>query len=136
MKGEFRKFERSLDELSKTVSLSKEPLTQNQSQQLISSLGEWNKKSHSQQEYANILKFMANLKFSTVQLNQKKIIQAIVDQCLVKKQQSFRWFALVLTGMRGLKYSGSLLQNNHRQRILDSLSELKEDQHEKRILSY
>jgi hypothetical protein len=54
-----------------------------------------------------------------------------VDKVLEKNQQSFRWFGLFLTGIRGLNYSGALLKSNHRQRILESLSELKEDSRER-----
>jgi hypothetical protein len=129
-KGEFGKFDKTLDELSKTVTMSKVAMTQNQTQQLISSLKEWNKENHSEREYARVFKSMADLRISPFRADQEKVIISIVDKCLVEKQQSFRWFAVLLTGLRKLNNSGSLLQNSHRQRILESLSELKKDSHE------
>jgi hypothetical protein len=50
-----------------------------------------------------------------------------VDKVLQRNQKSFLWFAFFLSAIKRLKYSGSLLTSNHRQRILKSLSELVED---------
>jgi hypothetical protein len=121
----------NLQKLSETVRMSKIPLSENQNQELISILKEWNKTKHSEKEYARILKVMANVNFSVFVTDQNEIILAIMDQCLQNKLQSFRAFAVILSGIRGLRYSGSLLKSNHRQRILESLSDLNEDSNEK-----
>jgi hypothetical protein len=107
------------------VSVSKTPLTENQSQQLISSLKEWTKKDHSDQEGVKVLKLMANMQISSFGAEQNEIVIAIVDRFLKNKQQSFHWFALFLSAIRELTLSGILLKNRHKQRIVESLSELR-----------
>jgi hypothetical protein len=126
-KQEFDQFVNHMDQLSRTAAA----LTQNQNQQLISTLKEWNQDDHSDREYAYILKSLANLKFSVTIREQRDIVVAIVDSSLAKGHLSSRWFALFLSGLRRLKYSGSLLNEKHRQRIVRSLGELKDDMHEK-----
>jgi transposase-like protein len=130
-KGDFRKFDINVELLSKTVFVSKAALNREQTQRFTLCLKEWNNQNHSGRQYASVLKFMANLRFSVLNADQKELIVAIVDKFFEKNQQSFRWLGLFLTGIRGLKYSGALLKSNHRQRILESLSELKEDSHER-----
>jgi hypothetical protein len=126
-KGDFRNFDSNRRLLLPKAGISsKIALTQEQTQRLTLCLKEWNNQDHSLKEYPSVLKFMAVLKFSALNEAQKEIIVAIVDKFLKKKQQSFYWFALFLSGLRGLNYSGALLKSNHRQRILESLSELNE----------
>jgi hypothetical protein len=130
-KGKSGNFADIIEVLNKLVSVSKTPLTENQSQQLISSLKEWTKKDHSDQQCANVLKFIANMQISSFSAEQKEIIIAIVDQFLKNKQQSLRWFALFLSAIRELTLSGILLKTRHKQRIVESLSELRKDNDER-----
>jgi hypothetical protein len=122
-KREFDKFLNQLDQFSRTAAA----LTQNQNQQIISTLKEWNRDGHSDREYAYIFKSLANLKFSVTNQEQRDIVVAIADGFFAKGQFSFRWFALFLTGLRRLKYSGSLLNEKHRRQILELLGQLKKD---------
>jgi hypothetical protein len=122
-KREFKPFEMNLINLGR----SRAVLTQKQSQQLVSTLKEWNKDDHSDQEYANVLRSLSTLQFSVTNKEHQEIIIALTERFLMKNQHSIRWFALFLTGLRGLKYSGSFMNDKHRRRILDLLSELKDD---------
>jgi hypothetical protein len=81
----------------------------------------WSRELHS------ILKSLANLQFSVTNREQRDIIEVIADTCFANGQLSSRWFGLFLSGLRRLKYSGSLLNEKHRQRIVGMLGELKKD---------
>jgi hypothetical protein len=122
-KRESEQFVTYLDKLS----TSKAALTQNQNQQLISTLKDWNQDDHSDREYAYILKSLANLKFSVTNREQRDIVVTIADKFFAKSQLSFRSFAVFLTGLRRLTSSGTFLNEKHRQRIVGLLSGLKED---------
>jgi hypothetical protein len=122
-KREFEQFQMNMY----TFGRSKAVLAPEENQQLISTLKVWNQEDHSDQEVANILKSLANLKFSESKQEQRDILDAIIGRFLEKNQQSFRWFALFLTGLRSLKYSSNLLTEKQRQRIVGLLGELKED---------
>jgi hypothetical protein len=126
-KREFDKFLTQLDQFSRTAAA----LTQNQKQQIISTLKEWNRDHHSGRSYAYIFKSLANLRFSVTNREQRDIVVAIADKFFANGQLSFRSFAGFLSGLRRLKYSGTFLNEKHRQRIVGLLSELKEDSHER-----
>jgi hypothetical protein len=126
-KREFGKFNKHMEELCRTAAVSKAGISANQTVELISIMKEWKKANHSGEDYTKLLKSMAILKFSVFNAEQKEIIVAIVDKVLQRNQKSFLWFAFFLSAIKRLKYSGSLLTSNHRQRILKSLSELVED---------
>jgi hypothetical protein len=132
VKEEFRTFDDRLYQFSENIRKSKTALNRTQIKDLISTLTEWNKKDHAEREYVRTLKFIADLKFSAYNPEQKAIIVAIVGQCLQKKQESFRWFAMMLSGLRRLKYSK--LRYDHKKRILETLSELKYDRDESSFL--
>jgi hypothetical protein len=126
-KREFKQFQMNLCKFGK----SKAVLSQNRNHQLISTLKEWNQDDHSDQEYADILKSLADLNFSVMKQEQRDILLVLIGRFLDENQHSFRWFSLFLTGLRGLKYSGNLLNEKHRQRILGLLGQLKQDDDER-----
>jgi hypothetical protein len=108
---------------------SRAVLTQQQSQQLISTLNEWIKDDHSDQEYANVLRSMSTLQFSVTNNDKQEIIMALTERFLLKNQHSAHSFVLFLTALRGLKYSGNSLNEKHRQRIVKLLSKFKGDRY-------
>jgi hypothetical protein len=122
-KKEFEQFQMNMY----TFGRWKAVLTPDQNQKLIYTLKKWNRDDHSDQEVANILKSLANLKFSVTNEEQQVILDVIILKFLGKSQLSFRWFALFLTGLRSLKYSGNSLKEIDPQRIEGLFSELKED---------
>jgi hypothetical protein len=97
-KREFAQFVNNMEQFGR----SKAVLTQNQNQQLISTLNEWIKDDHSEQEYANALRSLSTMKFSVTNREHQEIIVATAGKFLEKNQHSIRWFALFLTGLRGL----------------------------------
>jgi hypothetical protein len=134
LKEEFRSFDNGLYEFSENIRKTKTALSLTQTKHLVSTLWEWNKKDHAEREYVRTLKFLANLNFSVFDPEHQAIVFAILDQCLQKKQESFRWFAMMLSGMRRLNYSGTLLQKSHKERILESLGKLKYERDESSFL--
>jgi hypothetical protein len=128
-KREFKIFEKKFDDFSRIKAI----LNRDQGQRLISTLKEWHNDNskHSEQEYAKIIRCMADLKFSGTYRERQDLIIVLTDEFLEKKEHSFRGFALFLTGLRGLKYLGHFLNEKQRQRTVGVFNELKEDCNEK-----
>jgi hypothetical protein len=120
------KFDRSLEDLSKTVRDTKKALTTHQLYQLNQIIRKWNvTNDYPVRQCARVLMFLGNSIISTRTEQETEIVVFIVDKFFEQYQKSFRWFALFLTGMRRVGYSGSSLTTTHREKVLDSLAELR-----------
>jgi hypothetical protein len=104
---------------------STSPLTESQMHQLVSSLNDWNQGNYSDLNYVQILKSLARLRFSVNNADQRAIIIDIVDKYLQRNQSSFHGFAIFLTAVQSMNYSGALMNHEHRQRIRESLNDLR-----------
>jgi hypothetical protein len=122
---EFERFEKNFGDFSRSRAM----LNHNQSQRLISTLKEWHNAAPNlpEKDYARTIKKISDVKFSGTNKEHQDLIIALTDKFFEKKEHSFRWFALFLTGLKGLKHSGHFLNEKQRQRTMELFGELRKD---------
>jgi hypothetical protein len=76
------------------------------------------------QDCANLLRSMGNLKYTVFRREDRVLIDEIIDKYLVEKRKSVRTFSLFLTALKSVKYNLKLLEQQNRNAVLDLFDEM------------
>jgi predicted Fe-S protein YdhL (DUF1289 family) len=76
------------------------------------------------QESANVLRNMGNLKYTVFRSEDRTLIDEILGKYLTEKKKSVKWFPLFLTALKSVKYNWKLLEQPNRKKILELFDEM------------